>query len=173
MIISVRPVRYILLTMVTRLSSVSSSCTKQARNEISSEVLMMQRLRQEIEGQASSVRESQATISRDVAGMREGLQAALTGFAGSIAAYSRNIIVGANGSGSASNGSSDSASSPSMTQKRQSQGHKGLQGDGGTFSPPVGAAVARSPSALPQLGVRQGVSSSPHGTLRIDGALQR
>ena len=131
---------------------------------------MMQRLRQEIEGQAASVRESQATISRDVAGMREGLQAALTGFAGSIAAYSRNIIVGANGSG-ASNGSGDSASSPSLTSKRQSQGHKGLQGDGGTFSP-SGAAVARSPSALPQLGVRQGVSSSPHGTLRID-VLQR
>ena len=70
---------------------------------------MMQRLRQEIEGQASSVRESQATISRDVAGMREGLQAALTGFAGSIAAYSRNIIVANGGCVAAGEGEFDNS----------------------------------------------------------------
>ena len=129
----------------------------QARHEISSEVVMMQRLRQEMEGQASVVRESQAAISRDVGAMREGLQAALTGFAGSIAAYGRTLAANGGGLVTGGRGGQVGSSADAMVSS-PSGASSGTSG---------GRGNAMNQTVLPPLtGVKQASSTWPHGAHR-------
>ena len=65
----------------------------------------MQRLRQDIEGQAASVRDSQAAMSKDICSMKEAMQTAVAGMASSLGAYGRAVVGagGSNGNGACHN----------------------------------------------------------------------
>ena len=117
---------------------------------------MMQRLRQDIEGQAAGIASSHVAASRDTSAMRDSLQAALAGIVASVGAYGRSVAMVGGGANAGTAWDHPPPAAPLggvNGTRRGDAGGGSVPSSGGSLLPPlVASSRSKHGSAILPLG---------------------